>query len=195
MDRTGTYARATRALAVSIGLMFIQCDLFDTREPGDPSLSSLSFRQPTDPSIVISNLQNAVFEKNVANYMSCFVDPVTANRVYTFSPSADGASLVSWDRDDERSHFENLRTSIGENGFSQLTLIQQNTPFPIDTVRYEFQYTLTAMHSKPGVPTTVSGHMELSIGRESSGSRWSIYSLADHKDTAETWSRLKVEFQ
>ncbi len=195
MRRTRTYLLASRVLAGALGLIFIQCNLFDTREPANPSLPSFSFRQPIDPSIVISNLQNAVFEKNVANYMNCFVDPVTANRAYTFNPSSDGANLVNWDRDDERSYFENLRTSIGENGFSQLTLIPQNTPFPIDTARYEFQYILTALHTKPGVPTTVSGHMELSIGRESGGTRWSIYSWTDHKDTAETWSRLKVEFQ
>ena len=195
MNRTWTFVRVAGALAAGAVLMFIQCNLFDTREAANPSLPSLSFRQPTDPSIVISNLQNAVSEKNVANYVSCFVDPITSNRELTFIPSSDGAGLVSWSRDDERSYFENLRTSIGENGFSQLTLFPQNTPFPIDTVRYEFRYTLTVMHSKPGVPTTVSGHMELSIGRETNSSRWSIYAWTDRKDTAETWSRLKVEFQ
>jgi len=195
MPWTRTYIRAAHILAAGICMVFIQCSLFDTREPANPSLPSFSFKQPTDPSIVISNLQNAVFEKNVANYMSCFIDPVTAGRAYTFNPSSDGANLVNWSRDDERTYFENLRASIGENGFSQLTLIQENTPFPIDTARFEFRYSLTAQHTKPGVPTTVSGHMELSIGRESGGTRWSIYSWTDHKDTAETWSRFKVEFQ
>jgi hypothetical protein len=188
------YATIVSTALITMGLLSLQCSLFETREPEHPSQSSFHFDPPTQPEIVISNLRYAVEEKNVANYMNCFVDPLSTTRTFRFAPSTDGASLGPWTLADERAYFQNLTTSTGDNGFSQLTLTLRNNPFPIDTVRYEYGYSLTFMHSKPGVPTTVLGHMELSLGRESNGS-WAIYAWADYKDSSATWSRLKVEFQ
>ena len=182
------------AICAVMGFSSLHCNLFETREAENPSAPSLHFDPPTVPEKVISNLLYAIEEKNVANYMNCFIDPLTTTRTFRFTPSTDGASLGPWTLADERAYFENLKTSAGEHGFSKLTLTLRNNPLPLDTVRYEYTYSLTFMHSKPGVPTTVIGHMELTLGTENNG-WWAIYAWADYKDSADTWSRLKVAFQ
>ena len=181
-------------LGVSCLLLQLRCGLFGPRDAQDPSTQSTNFRPPTTPDIVISNLEYAVQEKNVANYMNCFVDPLITTRRFRFTPSSDGTSLGPWTLADERAYFENIKASAGDNGFSRLNLTLRNNPLPLDTVRYEYTYSLTFMHSKPGVPTTVAGHMELTLGTENNG-WWAIYGWADYKDSSDTWSRLKVEFQ
>jgi hypothetical protein len=179
-----------------IGLFFwagwVGCSLFETREPEQPTQSSSRFDEPYESATVISNLRSAIEQKNTVNYMKCFANPQTSTRPFVFKPSSDGASLSSWTLEDERIYFQNLMASTGDR-FSQLQLTLRNTPLPLDTVRYDYGYVLTILHSKAGVPTTVKGHMELALARQSNAF-WAIYEWSDHKDSSLTWTRLKVEF-
>lgn len=171
----------------------MSCSLFEPREPEQPTQTSSHYTPPDQPEIVISNLQYAVEEKNPPNYIKCFASPQTSTRPFTFNPSTD-VSLGPWGLSDEQTYFQNLCTSTGKDRFSQLVLTLRNTPLPLDTVQYEYSYALTFMHTKTGVPTTVMGHMELALARQSNGF-WAIYDWSDFKDSSFTWSRFKVEFQ
>jgi hypothetical protein len=189
--------KATRTLwwpqvliAIPTLLVPLHCSLFEPREPEPPTQSSFDFRPPTVPTIVISNLQNAV---------SCFSDPMKTGRAFTFIPSAEASAqypglLANWTIADELSYFQNLIAKSPPNGFSSLTLTPKSSVVTADSVIYDFDYTLTFEHTEVGFPTTFRGTLQFSIGTDNSNF-WSIYRWSDFKTTTDiTWSLMKGKF-
>jgi len=168
------------------------CSLFEPREPEQPTQSGDHFDQPGQPSIVISNLNFAITERNVSNYMKCFVDTTTSTHPFKFNPSADATNLVSWGLADERSYFVNLTSTIGKDGYSRLDLSEADSITAADSKTYQYKYSLGFAKLGENV-RTVKGHMELKLAVDNGF--WSIYEWSDFKDSDTTWSRLRLEFQ
>jgi hypothetical protein len=175
------------------------CGIFEPREPEEPTQAGLNFIPPTDPDIVVTNLQAAIDQKNIVNYMSCFSDPQRQGRPFVFFPSAEGSAqygavLNNWTRLNEEEYFTNLISQSPENAFSNLLLSLTSSIVTADSVVYEFDYTLTFQHADPGFSQTGRGRLQFTIGVDN-GNFWSIHRWIDYKTVDEpTWSLFKGKF-
>jgi hypothetical protein len=180
-------------------LLLGSCGIFEPREPEEPSESGLNFRPPTEPAIVITNLQAAIDQKNIANYMSCFPDPARGGRVFEFYASAEAGAvypgaLTAWTYDNEREYLQNLIARSPSNAFSNLLLAQTSSVITADSVVYTFAYTLTFEHSEAGFPQTAKGNLQFTLGVDNSNF-WAIHRWSDFKSTDDvTWSLFKGRF-
>ncbi len=171
------------------------CDLFQTRDPQPPTQGSSNFITPTTYDKVLPNLVSAISDKNLNNYLNCFVD--TTFRPYVFVAADDARRsypdvMNSWNLDAEQRYFRNLKEAT--SGIPALT-IPPNPPTFVssDSVLYELDYTLYFPHNRTGVPQIVRGNMRLSLITD--GKRWAIYQWRDSKTTTDsTWSFLKAVF-
>jgi hypothetical protein len=184
---------------LAAGLLLSGCSLFEPRDPEDPATSRLDFRPPTEPSIVIDNLQSAIDQKNVANYAGCFSDAGAGGQTFVFVPSAEasaqyGLALGSWGIAQEQAYFQNLIARSASNAFANLQLVQKSQLVTADSVIYSYDYTLTFEHSEAGFPKTARGNLQFALAPDA-GNRWSIYRWIDFKTGNDiTWSMFKGKF-
>ena len=175
------------------------CGLFEPRTPEAPSQPSLNSNPPTDPTIVIANLQSAIDQKNVANYISCFADPLKTTRTFVFTASADASALYagvlsSWTRDEEQSYFQNLIARSPSGAFASLLLTLKSSTVTPDSVVYNYDYTFTFEHADPGFPKTARGNLQFTLATDNNNF-WMIYRWIDYKTTNDaTWSLFKGKF-
>lgn len=188
------------ALACLI-LLAAGCELFEPREPEPPSQASDSFIPPTDPDVVIQNLQNAIAQKSSVNYVRCFADPVRASRPFVFSPSPDAGAryagvFADWGVEEERTYFQNMvaRAAGKPNAYSNLLLTQRSVTLTGDSAIQSYDYTLTFEHTDPSFSTVASGNLQFVLGLDNSNA-WVIYRWSDFKTTSDvTWSHFKGKF-
>ena len=175
------------------------CGLFEPRDPEEPSQSSLNFKPPTEPSIVIANLQSAIEQKSAANYISCFADPAKGNPPFVFIPSPEAAGLYTaaleaWTLYDEQSYFQNLIARSAAQAFSSLSLTPKGSTVTADSVVYGYDYTLVFEHNDPGFPKTARGTLQFTL-RVSQSNFWVIQRWLDFKTTDDlSWSHFKGKF-
>jgi hypothetical protein len=175
------------------------CGLFEPRDPEEPSQSSLNNRPPTDPSIVIANLQSAVEQRNPTNYAACFSDEARGAQRFVFIPSADaaaayGGTLASWNLDEERSYFQNLVARSGQQAYASLTLNLKTTTVTSDSVVSAYDYILVFEHNDAGFPKTARGSLQFTF-REDASNFWAIQRWVDFKTTTDiAWSDFKGKF-
>ncbi len=203
MKRTrhpGAFARAPLPAAILIAAsLCAACGLFEPREPEPPGQSSLNFRPPLEPSIVIENLQNAVEQKSSANYGSCFSDPSTGGRPFSFTPSSDasaqyGSIFVDWGYQQELAYFQNLIARSPSSAGAALFFTQKSALVSADSVVYSFDYVFTFEHNDPGIARTARGNLQFVLAPDASN-RWSIHRWADFKTGDDiSWSMLKGRF-
>ncbi len=188
--------KRTLLIAVSVlALACASCDLFRTRDPQSPTQGSSNYETPTTYDKVLRNLVFAVNDKNVANYMSCFVD--TAFRPFVYAAAEDARRsypdvMAAWNLEAEQRAFINMREATPG---APALVIPDRPPIYVssDSVVYDLDYTLLVPHQRAAVPKLVRGTMRLSIGTD--GKRWSIYQWRDTKTAADsTWSYLKAAF-
>jgi hypothetical protein len=183
---------------ISLSLFCITCNLFETRDPEEPSESSFNFVPATVPSIVLSNLQNAIAQKSIENYVSNFSDSTVTNRRFMFIPSPEASAqypnIRSWSYADEREYFENLIANAIANGFSSLLLTAKDSLITPDEANYNFDYIFTFEHTEPGFPTTARGNLQFTMATDERDI-WTIYQWSDFKTTEDiAWSSFKGKF-
>ncbi len=175
------------------------CGLFGPRDPEPPSQSSLNFNPPTEPSIVIANLQSAIEQKNAANYVACFSDLSKGQPAFVFTPASDAAAqytsaFENWTLADEQSYFQNLIARSAAQAFSSLSLTPKGTTVTADSVVYGYDYTLVFQHNDPSFPTTARGTLQFTL-RVSQSNFWMIQRWVDFKTTDDiAWSHFKGKF-
>jgi len=175
------------------------CGIFEPRDPEDPAQGSLNFPPQTDPVVVISNLQNAIAAKNLANYTNCFVDQPAFTRPFVFTPSAEASAqypgaLGNWSIQAERDYFQNLIAKSPVNGFASLILTPKGETVSTDSVLVDFDYVFTFEHTEPEFPFTARGSLRFTILRNASNF-WAIADWLDYKTTEDaTWSLFKGKF-
>jgi hypothetical protein len=175
------------------------CGLFEPRDPEEPSQSSLNNRPPTEPSIVIANLQSAIEQRNPTNYVACFSDVARGAQPFVFIPSADaaaayGGTLAAWSLDEERSYFQNLVARSGQQAYASLTLNLKTTTVTSDSVVSAYDYVLVFEHNDTGFPKTARGSLQFTF-REDASNFWAIQRWVDFKTTTDVaWSDFKGKF-
>jgi len=176
------------------------CDLLQTRDPESPSGQSSSFEPATTPSIVITNLQNAVQEKNKENYRRCLVDTSFSDKEFQFQPTAEAAAryvsvFTGWSVTSEEEYFRNLSESRG-GSVARLDFFNQTTTTQSqDEVLFAAKYHLVFQHQNSNLPQEARGNLQFYIARDQR-STWSIYRWIDTRDTSQTtWSDFKATFR
>ena len=175
---------------------------FGTRsaEKPDADKNSDIFEQPTTSEVVLSNLRYALIQKNVSNYMSCFIDTSLIQLFqFTFKPDENIPSerFQNWSLPDEENYLRNVFTSTGT---IQLEYSDKNisiTPISssLDSVQTTpFAYQLKV--EKDGIKT-YSGMARMKLVKNSN-SLWAIYYWEDTRDidnNSNTWSLLKATYR
>ena len=181
------------------GILIEGCGLFDPRDSEAPSQSSLNFRPPTDPAIVIANLQSAIEQKSVANYVSCFADASKGAPPFVFIPSADAAAayagtLGSWSLQEEQEYFQNIIARSNQQAYATLALTLKTTTVTSDSVVSAYDYVLVFEHNDTGFPRTARGSLQFTL-REDATNFWMIQRWVDFKTTSDiSWSHFKGKF-
>jgi hypothetical protein len=175
------------------------CDLFSTRDPEPPTGGSSTFTPATSPDLVLSNLEHAVAERNVGNYLRCLVDSVNSARAFAFIPTAAAAgrypaTFASWSVASERSAFSALVAVTPSGATSSLVLAGGFTVVAADSAVYEGTYSLTFPHGIAGTPETAHGTVQFILTPDRN-SIWAITRWIDVPVESEpSWSDLKGRF-
>ena len=175
------------------------CGLFEPRSPEAPTQSSQTFLPAPDPLIVISNLQDAIEQKSVPNYMQCLADPLAGVHIFLFVPSSEGTAQYgsqfrTWSTAEEQAYFQNLTTRTTPASISKLDLTEKTRSLAADSALLEYDYTLTFENTAAGFPSRASGNLQFALQRSSSNI-WTIYRWTDFKTTNDiTWSLFKGKF-
>lgn len=187
-------------LCIAASFTLITCGLLETREPQPPGQTSSTFVPPTSPNLVLTNLVNAVRERNTDNYIRCFADPNFSDKRFSFVPTQEAQSQYftvfnSWTLSEERGYFENLKSqtpSIGTTG-----LFFSNEKFESiqsDSALYTSTYNFVFQHNVSGVPQEAKGQLQFFMATDRNR-LWMIYRWVDLKTGSDfSWSEMKGRF-
>jgi hypothetical protein len=179
-------------------LPLTSCDLFTTRNAESPDQTRSNFQPPVEPAIVIENLKNSLADKNVQNYIACFVDTIFADQSYNFSASSEALSLYQiftqgWGLNEERRYFNSVANRVPVDFPIQLFLSNENySSLSGDSSIYSATYKIKInLSSGDPFPQNYAGNLQFNMLRDSR-SEWVIYFWKDTKsETLPSWSELK----
>lgn len=180
-------------------LLLSGCGLFGLRDVETPTEPRSNFIPPTSPDIVYANLQNAITDKDINNYLQCIVDTSLTNRKFNYT--ADISSQIqypvfrNWDITNEKNYFYNLLSLTNPQNTSLLFFTNINTVTYSDSAIYDMDYLLRFDHQKTNVAKTLSGKLRF-VMVINSKNLWAISRWIDFKsaDSDTTWSVLKANF-
>lgn len=183
-------------LALYISAALYSCGL---RDAETPVTSRTTFIPPTSPDLVIVNLQYSIIEKDLNNYMQCFVDTNYNPRRYTYVP--DVASQIQypifqfWKIQNEKTYYTSLLSLTPPAATSNLFFSNSTLNSFADTAFYDADYLLRVDHQKTNVAKTLKGKIRLILSADSRN-LWSIHRWIDIKsgNTDTTWSVLRANF-
>ncbi len=172
--------------------------MFDTREVQPPTGNRSTYVQPITADNVLDNLKFAIAEKNLDNYLKCFVDSNFSTRRFKFFPDALSQSqypvFLNWSLNNERVYYSNLISFTSENASRNL-FINSSVNIGIDSAIIDADYLLVYDHNKLNIPKVFKGKLRFIMGIDNR-SLWSIHNwydfVNDNNDT--TWSVLKANF-
>lgn len=172
------------------------CNPFATRKAEEPVEERSSREIPSDPEAVLRNLQNAISEKNVTNYMSCLTDSAQKFRfIPEQSVKENNPGLFeNWDLQKERNYINQLFTYLPADSVRKLSFEYiSNTVFP-DSVLVKRKYLLEVRHTlKDRVPQRVIGQADFWMFQDDG--YWYIYRWEDIRTTEQpSWSSIKAGF-
>ncbi len=175
---------------------------FSTRKAEPPDNQNPStFIPPTNPEFVFLNLQFAVRERNVENYILSFVDSTLSQQQFTFVPdqgvaAANPGTFAGWSLEDERLYFIQLLRETPTDSVHSLSFVEESSSEISGTATFTQNYELIFKHSLTGnTPTEFRGQSIFWLERNETGN-WAIYRWQDlGNGTDPSWSELKALFQ
>jgi hypothetical protein len=179
-------------------LFFSGCELFTTRDPELPDQGRSNFQIATEPEIVIENLKNSFSDKNVQNYVACFIDSSFSSRRFLFQPSGEVISQYQflaegWDVSDEQRYFSSVIASINPDFPLTLNFGNESYSRTGDTVVYSATYFINLPINQPE-SDNYQGNLRFNLVNDSR-SIWSIYFWQDIKlPDLQSWSELKGKY-
>jgi hypothetical protein len=184
---------------ITLSLLFFTCNIFETRDPESPSQTRSNFLPPSTSAIVLSNLGNAISEKNSLNYIQCLSGNDGTSNSFTFIPAPEVQTrylsiFMSWDINSEKSYFENLISQTSKTAASSLTLNGSFILNQSDSVVYNADYVLSFNHEMKSIPQICKGNLQFAMHRDKNNN-WCIAKWMDNKINNEfCWSELKASF-
>lgn len=185
-------------LIVFLTFAFLSCDIFTTRDAESPDQARSNYQTPVQASVVIENLKNSLSDKNVQNYIACFVDSLYSPQNFLFSASSEATAvyqifLQGWGLYEEQKYISSVFNKVPDDYPISLTLSEENySNLSGDSLIYSATYFLNIPVSSEGEATTnYSGNLQFNMLRDSRA-LWVIYFWKDTKSqTLPSWSELK----
>ena len=178
----------------------ISCDLFKTRDPESPTQSSSSYIPATEPSIVFTNMANAIRDLNTVNYLKSFADSSSAGRSLRFDPTTQAGSryggvFLNWTKQSEQQYFENMKSKVPSGRNVSLEFLSLVGSPQGDSSQYNATYQLTVQHTQSNIAIQVRGQSQFFLMTDRSRN-WVIWRWVDVQQNANdsTWSDVKGAF-
>jgi len=185
--------RATILFFLICGLSLVAC--FQVRPVEPPARATSDWVSPTDYEILLANLQLAINQTNVQNYLRCFNREELAYTPVATLFNTNEAVWRNWSIQDEQTYLENTFSNLSAN--SGQSLILQETDLQdvtTDSLRYVGQYTLRINHTDTSLTTLFKGQLQMSIKRNAFN-EWEIHRWTDIELAPDSsWSLLKLRF-
>lgn len=185
-------------ILIAFLLFAFGCDVFETRNPEEPSQTKSNYNIPSEPQILIQNIINSFSDKNADNYKKSFaLGPPLSDKTFYFSPSSFAVSRfpgkwTDWSADDEYEYFVNLVTNVPDEFPVSLFFSKEIYSPQGDSVIYTAEYSLSVPKSN-NEPDIYEGNIKFSMITNNQ-SVWVIYFWEDiAKEGFESWSELKGE--
>jgi hypothetical protein len=181
---------------IPIILILGSCDIFEVRNPENPSDTKSGYRVPVEPKDVIQNLISAFKDRNADDYTKNFASgPPLVNRSFFFIPSANVISGFpeDWAVEQEFQYFNNLITRTPQDIPVTLTFSYESYDIRADSAIYSADYSISVpvLNSEPKI---YNGSLKFTLVTDTN-SAWVIYFWEDiAKQGATSWSELKSEF-
>lgn len=180
-------------------LIFLLLNGCGLRDVETPTEVRSNFNPPISPGIVLQNLQFAIAEKNLNNYLQCFVDTANSTRRYSYTADVNSQAQYPvfryWNMSNENSYFNNLKSSSNPAAASNLFVSNEVLNYTSDTAVYDASYLLRFDHNRNTVSKTLKGKLRLIMSADSRN-LWAVHTWIDFKElpTDTTWSVLKANF-
>lgn len=185
-----------KIVIISFLLTITACDLFQVREPEDPSQTKSSYRVPVEPKDVIQNLINSFKDKNPNDYKKNFSTGLPlVNRDFFFVPSANVLTSfpTDWYVDEEFQYLNNLITRSPQDIPITLSFTDEVYDIRADSSIYSAKYFLSVpvLNSEPKV---FEGSLKFTMTTDINAA-WIIYFWEDiANQSSKSWSECKLEF-
>jgi hypothetical protein len=184
-------------LILIVLISFTSCDLFTTRVAEPPDQTRSNFTPPIEVKDVIKNLENSLADKNVQNYIACFVDTLFAQKSFSFSASSEALSLYQiflqgWGLNEEKRYFTSIANRVSSDIPILLSFSDENITNLSDSSIYSATYTINVpLQVGDPFPQNYSGSLQFNMLRDSRG-EYVIYYWKDIKSgSLPSWSELK----
>jgi hypothetical protein len=175
------------------GILLAGC--FNTRDVEPPVQSNSDWISPTDYTILLDNLQRAVGQRNVQDYLRCFKQDDFVFEAST--PVFTGNEILwsDWSWQDEQAWFNNVLQSLGLTSGNSLSLTEVDLQsFSSDSLRYIGEYDLTMNHTDTSLTVRFVGQLEF-LCKINTFNEWEITRWIDYETRVDSsWSRLKLNY-
>lgn len=184
-----------KLLSILLIILFVGCDIIDTRDPEKPSTKRSNFEIASTPEILFNNLRNSFSDKVVENYLMCFADPSFSTNEYVFEPAIEVASQFSnWSLQQEEDYFNNLKSIVEEDSPIFLTLNETDSQREGESADYFFDYEIIINSEDKRIIDSFKGSAHFKIELDSR-QQWVITVWKDYQiDENVSWSELKGRF-
>jgi hypothetical protein len=184
-----------KILSIILILILAGCDIFEVRNPENPSDPKSGYKVPFEPQDVIQNLISSFKDKNADDYKKNFAAAPLANRDFFFVPSGNVLSSfpTEWTIDQEFQYFNNLITRTPADFPISLNFSNELYDVHADSTIYSADYSISVpvLNSEPKV---YNGSLKFTMVTDIN-SAWVIYFWEDiAKAGSKSWSELKLEF-
>lgn len=181
-----------------LAILFVSCDIFNTRDSEEPVLAGSNEEFPSSPEILMNNLSAAITGKNAQNYVSCFTDSAYAP-AFRFIPSNSSVNIYPvlsgfWDVRAERRYFENMLLQVNSNKAIDFALTGVKLTRYTDSAHYSSHYVIAVPLKNTEEVLSYEGDIQFTMVLDSR-SRWAIRSWTDVNSAKKLcWSDLKGFF-
>src|SRR2546429_603352 len=153
--------------SILLAALFTGCGLFDTRTPENPISSGSAFENPTSPTIVLRNLENALNYANANDYRRCFSDTSNGLPSFAFQPSiqvlsAAPTKFADWTIKQEEQYIRSIFAELQNGAVCSLSFSPQDvTEVPIaDSVQFTANYSVHFPHTRTGAERDAEGSLQ-----------------------------------
>lgn len=187
----------TGSLLFIILFFYLNCqNPFDTRDAETPINSRSNREIPSDPDAVLRNLQTAILDKSVPDYMYCLTPMENLFR-FVPDPSISEQNPVvfrEWNLTAEQNYMNQVRNYVPADSISRLFFDVVSTEVFADSALLRRKYTLILHHTYQGnVPRIAQGEVEFWIFRDAG--HWYIRKWVDiGSPSIPSWSSSKAGF-
>lgn len=182
-------------ILVLVGLISCKSP-FATRETEEPINARSNREIPSGPEVVLRNLQSAILDKNVTDYMYCLT---SKSEKFSFIPDEfvrqnNPTVFITWGLEAEKNYMNQIRNYVPRDSLSRLFFDDITSEVFADSAIMQRKYTLIVRHTYQGnVPREVTGQAIFWIFKDEG--YWYIRKWIDIGDLEKpNWSTLKAGF-